>query len=236
MSLSSTGYCLSEVDFDNIDKNLGGKLLNLDKDRSLSGWRMVDSGEIKENKEVKKLLSKVRKELKTEKDMEKREELLDLEHRYETERILFPVTSIEIMGDRDYKIDYVFIEDYNYHGPGSVTQLAELRGFLKIVLEKLRVSNKISHIRYIPIQSIKKIIGMSGHCDKSLIQEGLKRFGIDVNEKETDKSDAIAINITGFYTLCHMRNLVQLPILEDKKENKMAKTYLDSLDKIRERI
>ena len=234
MSLSSTGYCLSEVDFDKVGNNLGAKILNLDESEFL-GWNILDCGEIKEEKEVKKLLAKVRKSLKS--ATEDRGDLLDLEHKYETERIKHQINEItKIVNNYLGRIDYVFIEDYNYHGPGSVTQLAELRGFLKILLEKLKYSDKIKHIRYIPIQSIKKIIGMHGHADKQLIREGLLRFGQEINEKEVDKSDAIAINITGFLTLCYMKDLVTMPTLKDKKDTKIAKSYLESLEKITNRI
>ena len=247
MSLSSTGYCFANYDFEQVGENLGAKLINVDKEFTLPGFSIISSGEIKENKDTKKLLTKVRKLLNTETNIENRIELRDQEHHYETERIEHQVNQIKdliskytsnvnsVQVNREC-VDYVLIEDYNYHGKGSVTQLAELRGFLKISLEFLRRSGRIKHIRFLSIPSIKKLIGMNGHADKELIMEGLKRFGLELDEKENDKADAIAINISGFYAMCHSLEKVQLPLLEDKKEMKLAKTYLDTLDKIVDRI
>lgn len=239
-SLSSTGIAIASCGFNNSNKEELFALLTQPKSSyTLSNvFKLCYTEEIKEDKDTKKEIAKVRKELRENPTLE----LLVKEEELSTKKIIDQVSEImaTIKTEEIQKSCpvLIFIEDYSYHSPGSLTQLAEMKGVLKYEMDAY-LKTKSHNIRgYLTanINTVKKVGGRNGNSNKELMCEELKRFGFDYDIDRDDMADATAVSLAAFYTIYHMLNTFEVPKCDTAKERNYYKSFIQSLDTFAARI
>jgi Holliday junction resolvasome RuvABC endonuclease subunit len=244
-SLSSTGIAiatcdLAEAAYNNLYKSLIEKG-NLYAPQFKEFFKIDFSAEIKEIANSKKLLAKTRKEIR---ELENRGESPNLElnslvERLTTERIKYQVDEILKVIEK-YEVDnlLILIEDYSFHSKGSITQLAEMKGHLKVRIDDFIKSSK-NNIYYftVPVTIIKKLAARHGLADKTLMAEEIKRFGFGYTSTQAnDEVDAIAICIAAFFTIYHKLFEFKIPDDCNRKERDFIKTFLKSMNEFGNRL
>lgn len=243
-SLSSSGFALAHCNFDekykeNLSKVLFSSIVNLKDDLLTSIIESIEFSvtmEIKEKKNDKKELAKVRKNQRDDdvpsyEDIKREEEL-------STGRMIYQANELINLVYKLYP-DLIFMEDYSFHSQGSITQLAELRGSFKTLLY-----NQILDLSYIqffkfftaPVTSIKKISAGKGNATKPMMYEGIKRFGFNVDESNDDMIDAMCIVLSAFYAIYFRLFGLDFPECKNSKEKTIVKSWRNSLNVFANRI
>jgi len=223
-SISSTGICFAKCCFKEEYKDIVSRiLLGEEKDDELISkfseiFMIVFSDEIKEIKETKKLLAKARKNIR-ENNPPSRIDIIDVE-RFCIERLTHQSRNI-FNYIKEYAPVIVTMEDYSYSSQGSIVQMAELKGALKSDLSNYTTIWEDFDYINIPIKSVKKIVGMNGNANKEMIFHNIQRFGIDVNEKEDDRNDAISLCLSTFYAIYYRLFGIDFPELKNVKDKKI---------------
>lgn len=259
-SLSSTGFAVADVNvdpkiFDKHKKNLFKMLTTKLGDKIDASVRKSfeecftlikpQLTEIKEDKDTIKELTAVRKRIREAKILPSIKDLVK-EEKLEVKRITDQVNNIMERIRKlheDPEKTFIFIEDYSYHSPGSLTQLAEMKGLLRVEMEKFiapitKEDLDIQSYFYITanINTVKKVASLNGNADKNLICEQLARFGYECNVKEDDAADAIGVCLAGFYTIYHILNKFEMPECKTAKDKNFYKSFIQSLDTFAARI
>lgn len=251
-SLSSTGIAIAKCSFDEQNRDYLFKLLTeksgVSSDLLEKSFRLSFITEIKEDKETAKQLAKVRKNIRDAEKINEQPRLIDNieEERLSTKKIhdqVYAIMSIVAQQESRTGPMFVFIEDYSYHSPGSITQLAEMKGDLKTSMaDYMAVENhldlKLPPIHYLTanINTVKKIGGRNGNANKDLMCEEIKRFGFQGDIKLDDQTDAIAIALASFYAMYHRLFVFEVPLNLKAKERNYYKTFIDSLNTFGNRI
>lgn len=255
-SLSCTGFAVADVSVEpanwgehkaNLFEILTSKKAVLKAQKSFEDcFFLMQRTEIKEDKETIKELAAARKRIREAEGLPKMEDL-QIEETLETKRITDQVS--QIMGkitklhEEDPQKTFIFIEDYSYHSQGSITQLAEMKGLLKVEMNKFiagvtKQDIDIQSIFYITanINAVKKVAAMQGNADKEMVCAELSRYGYKCDVKQDDEADAIAICLAGFYSIYHILNEFEIPKTKNAKEKKYYKTFIDLLNTFANRI
>jgi len=260
-SLSSTGFTSAEINVDrkyfskhksNLFKILTTKYGEEIPEKCLKSFEecficlTANIIEIKEDKETLKELTKIRKQIREDKDQPCHKDLAK-ESQLEVKRITDQVTQImkriQDIHTEDPMKTFCFIEDYSYHSPGSLTQLAEMKGMLRVEMEKFiqSITKEFLDMQsyfFITanINTVKKVASLNGNAPKELICDQLKRFGFNYTVKEDDAADSIAVALAGFYSLYHMFNTFEVPECKTAKERNFYKSFIESLETFSTRI
>ena len=254
-SLSCTGYAAADVSIepanwsehkDNLFEILTSKTPSAKALKSFKECFIWEAEEIQEDKETKKTLAATRKKIREAKGLPTMKDL-QIEETLETKRITDQVNAImgKVVGeyDRDPQKTFIFVEDYSYHSPGSITQLAEMKGLLKVEMNKFtskvtKADIDIQSMFYITanINTVKKVAALNGNANKEMVCEGLKRFDVNLDVKQDDAADAVGICLAGFYTLYHIMNNFEVPKVKTAKERKFYKSFIESLNTFANRI
>lgn len=255
-SLSCTGFAVADVSVDpkhfskhkeNLFKILTNKIpLDREKKSFDDCFGLISRGEIKEDKETIKELTAARKRIREADGLPKMEDL-QIEESLEVKRITDQVTKIMKMitgiHEEDKQKTFIFIEDYSYHSPGSLTQLAEMKGLLRVEMNKFisEVTKEDIDIQSIfyntaNINAVKKVAALQGNADKEMVCANLIRYGYECDVKRDDEADAIAICLAGFYSIYHILNNFEAPKCKTAKEKKYYKTFIDLLNTFANRI
>ena len=240
-SLSSSGICFADCVFKEEYKQVLSDILfneEINKeyyDRFSEIFHILYTNEIKEDKDAKKLLAKSRKRIReinppSFDDIVLEEGLCINRLIHQTDEILSNIS--------EYKPILMVMEDYAYSSKGSIVQMAELKGALKsdMFAESFWVLWKDYAYVNIPLKSVKKLVGMNGNANKEMIFLNLQRFGIEVLEKEDDRNDAIAINISTFIAIYFRIFGLNIPESKDKKRKNSLKSFEISLNTMANRF
>lgn len=241
-SLSSSGLSICKVNFRKSDRDfLFNFLINEKNNKTEINkfkeiFDVIFSVEIKEDKSTSKDLAKTRKILRENPTLD----FIILEEFLSTKKITDQTTQImEIIKQytQNDEKSIIFIEDYSYHSPGSLTQLAEMKGVLKCLMDiYLRENENIIGYITANINTVKKIGGRNGNANKELICEELKRFGFNFNVENDDEADSISVSLAAFYAIYHLLFPFVLPKHNNAKEKNYYKTFIKSLETFGERI
>lgn len=239
-SLSSTGIAIASCEFLESEKDFLFAALTqkdkVDSKRFDKSFHISWSEEIKEDSETKKKIAKVRKNIREE------PKLADLvvEEYLSTKKIRDQVSEI-IRVIKAQSIEntemIVFIEDYSYHSPGSITQLAEMKGVLKYEMDQI-IADESNVIGYLTanINTVKKVGGRNGNANKELICEELKRFGYEFDVEQDDAADAVSVSLAAFYAIYNILYPFESPKTKTAKERDFYKKFIQSLNTFAERI
>jgi Holliday junction resolvasome RuvABC endonuclease subunit len=244
-SLSSTGLAIAECIFDKSHKDYLFELLvgnnRTTKERLEKCFKISYSTEIKERKEEKKQLARVRKQIR---DSEGMGVGPTLEDNFSVEKMVVDRVDYQVKTlisfiekwESESKTKFVFTEDYSYHSQGSVTQLAELKGAFKTSLFEFFKTK--DHYFYLnaPITAVKKVVGRNGNANKDLMSKEIERFGFSYQVSEDDEVDAIAISISVFYAIFHRLYPFSIVGGLDRKQKKYVQSFIDSLNVFSNRI
>jgi hypothetical protein len=196
---------------------------------------IIDSEEIKEDKETKKKLAKSRKNLREIKP-NRREDIIE-EEKLSIQRIVDQTDRI-LNHFSVHKPNLVVVEDYSFSSKGSIVQMAELKGALRSELYGFMDHKLWIEYDYInlPIKSAKKIVGMNGNANKDMIFENIQRFGIDVRDNEDDRNDAISLVISIMYGFYYRMFGFNFPEYKLKKDKNIIDGYKKTLESVSSRI
>lgn len=232
-SLKSTGVCVLDVVFisayaDTLLKILLNKDVELNDEEKIQfneSLSIVEMTQIQSSKVWEKDLAKTRKRIRddsaagqpSQEDIDHVENVLDQRVEYQVDNIC--------NYNYELKPDITLIEDYSFHSQGSLVQLAEMKGALKI--------NKNFNMIVAPIGSVKKVGSTKGNGNKAVMYDGIQRFpfdGVTFTEGNDDEIDALAICLATFYSTYHRVIGFEFPKGKTSKEKTQIKAWQKSLN------
>jgi len=242
-STSSTGVCFSRCYFDPKPRQeLLDLLINLETEcdpKILSDcFEIIHETEIKTPKFKSDKLTKIRK---TKREALKDKESPSIKDNAHEEIMVadrfraIVWQTVDLI--KQYKPDIVVLEDYSYRSQGSTTQLAELKGALKLLLieEGLWDYDK-PYFFTAPIPSVKKIASTMGNATKELICENMTRYGFEGYEGMDDQLDAIAISLSTFYAIYYRIFGFTFPTPPKAKDKQKIKSWVKCLENFANRL
>jgi len=237
-STKSTGLCIMDVEFKESDRDMLFEFLvnpvptvtNEQKKRFNEVVRVELLTQIEFPKVTNRQLTKVRKRIRDDinagqpsrVDIEEVDEIV-------RQRMIEQVHEI-VRYQHILEPDLTLIEDYSYNSQGSLTQLAEMKGYLNC--------HRDFPIFIASIPSIKKIGSTNGNANKRVMYENIQRFPIPVNldPERDDEIDALAICLSAMYSIYHRVYEFSFKKPENTKERQQQKSWLKCLDRFADHI